>query len=166
MMKVGLVLIFMLSIGFVYRAFDIWQQKNISELKNITAQKEIQELHLALNELKNLPEGKVDSFENNYKNLDKQTRLFSRFHNLKMSFDTDNPNKNDLISQSTLKSKWLGIEQMVFNIHFYDLKNVDQCITVLQFLEELEESAPLKIFDIIQKGNQIEVKFQLYGRQI
>ena len=155
-----------ICLWFVYRSFNLWQGLQTLEYKDSINQKEIEEIQSSLNNLRLLPNRKICMFEENYRNLDRKTRLFSRYYNLKMALETEKINKNGLITQLTSPSKWLGIEQINLSMHFYELKDISQYITIFNFLEKLEISDPLKISNIIQKNNQLEVQLQLYGRRI
>ena len=166
MRNIILILSLVFCLGFMDRAFYIWQQARLLQHKNFMTQKEIGKFQIDFKRLEALPGEQLDLIEDNYRYLDEQTYLFSRYHDLKTSLEIDKLGKEGLILSTVSPSSWPGIGQMSLHIHFYELKGMDQYMAVLQFLRIMETADPVRVLSIVQKGNHLQARLQLYGREI
>ncbi|MBI3601273.1 MAG: hypothetical protein HY209_00020 [Candidatus Omnitrophica bacterium] len=166
MRNTGLLLTLVFFFGFIGKAFYVWQDVQNLQNKNSIAQKEVTAFQSDLKHLESLVDGRLVVLENSYQNLDEQRRLFSQYHDLKISLEVNGLGKDGLIVNTFGPSAWPGIRQMSLQIHFFDLKSMGQYIRVLQFLKTIETVDPLRVLSIVQKGNYLEARLQLYGRGI
>ena len=166
MKKMAVVIACILCAGFIYKAFYIWQEIRVLKRESLMVVKETEKYQMDRKYLESLSDGRIESFENNYKELNEKIRLFSRYHNFKVSIKLDKINKDGLVSQTMGPSLWLGIKRSTLHLYFYDLTETHQHIIILRFLNNIELSDPISIVNIVQKGNQIETELELYGRGI
>ncbi len=166
MRNAGLILALVFCFGFMGKAFHVWREAQDLQNKNFITQKEITKSQGDFKRLESLADGRIVVLENSYQHLDEQRRLFSQYYDLKTALEVDGLGKDGLIANTTSPSAWPGIGQMSLQIHFFDLKSIDQYITALQFLKTVEAIDSLRVLSIVQKGHYLEASLQLYGRGI
>ncbi len=166
MKNIGLILTLVFCLVFMGKTFHVWQDVQDLENKNSIVQKEITTFQSDLKRLESLVDGQIMVLENSYQHLDEQRRLFSQYYDLKMALEVNGLAKDGLIASTASPSAWPGIRQISLQINFFDLKSTDQYIMALQFLKIIETIDPLRVLSIVQKGNYLEAKLQLYGRGI
>ena len=134
--------------------------------KGLALKEEIKRSQNVLKRLEALQSAPVGFINDQYSHLDKQVHMFSRYHDLKISLDIDGLGKEGVISNAAGQSLWPGISALLIHLNFYDLKGIDELIMVFELLETIEDFNPLRILNIVQKSNRLEVGLQLYGRGV
>lgn len=174
-MKGILVLSLILCVVLMYAGLDDWQQAQDLEYKNALSGKDIARAQNDLKYLASLPAGRPPDLESTYRDLEYQIRLFSQYHDLKISLEVVSKSglgqaptvpSGQVLSQIGTPSVWPGIRQIPLIIHFDDLKSMDQYIEVFDFLKNIEESVPLHVLSMMQKGGHLETNIQIFGRGI
>ena len=159
LMLTGLLFIFLIT-----QSFHLWKNGMSLKIKNQSAQNELKKFEGEYRFLDSQTDGTIGTIEDNYKNIDKQIRLFSRFHNLKVSVEEEKRDRNRVgMVQDARSVVWPGINQMSVYLNFYDLKEVEQQIKVMGFIEEMEAAYPLKVLRLNQSGHHLQVGIQIYG---
>jgi hypothetical protein len=160
--------IFMLALfigaGFVMAALQIWHDLNVIKQNNIFLINEISQTEKDLKRLEMLPNHPIRLMKDSYVQLDQQLSGMNRYYDFKTSIDIKNLGKEGNISDAASQSSWVGIKEMNLNLNFFDLKGVDQYLSVLNFIETIEAVDPLRVLSVIQQNNNLQVELKLYGR--
>ncbi len=166
MRKIILLLVCVIAIYLIYLSSGQWQ--NLYELrrKNSNLQSSVNEMKRVLLNLQSLTDRPLGSLQESYKAINKKIILFSRSHDLRTTIDFIKNNKKGFVSEVEEDSQWLGIKQIVLDIKFYGIKDLDECMLVIGFLDTLESSNHLKVMEIVQKENCLFTKVYIYGRGI
>ncbi len=166
-MKGLLVLSLILCLVLMHTGLGDWQQAQDLEYKNALSRKDIARAQNDLKYLARLPAGRPQDLESTYRDLEYQIRLFSQYHDFKISLEVASKSgAGQVLSQIGTPSVWPGIRQIPLTIHFDDLKSMDQYIEVFDFLKSIEEFVPLHVLSMMQKGDHLETNIQIFGRGI
>lgn len=164
MRKVILILVCLLGAYMTQQGCINWQ--NMMDLRKVNSnvQINVNEMKKTAVSLQSFKDQPLGSLQESYKTINKKIILFSRGRDLKTTIDFSKSNKKGLVSEVEEKSQWLGVKQVVLDIKFYGIKDLDEHMLVIGFLDALESSNHLKVMGILQRQDCLFTKVHIYGR--
>ena len=166
MRKIVLVLSLIASCYLGYRAFYGWSDMKQLENQNLILKKEVIQYKDKIKKIEALDDQPLVDLQESYKRINTKIRLFSRSNDFKTTLDFNKSNKRGFLSEVEEDSLWIGVKQMTVDIKYFEIKSLDQFMSIIGFLDTLEASNYLKVLSIYQAGDSLQAKVQIYGRGI
>lgn len=140
---------------FVYLGFGLFQQARSSEDQAIMLRNKVEDLHKQMGGLLSLTDAPAKDVAVYYQGLDEYAAAWGGFYDLKMNLEA---------AAETKPSCWESIQQLSLKLNFHQIGGLQTYLRIFEFLKTMQREYPLNVNTVEQKGNNLEVLADLFGK--